>query len=117
MVTVFLTHRQMGESEAYYRIIPNMLMKDSNVKAVFAQTGFNPSRYLEKIDDKDVDNCEKVVEVEGRQGKYHEKPSLYEKYLRRDCKIQPQELSSPSVPWSITTAPPAARVPSASPQC
>ena len=89
MVTVFLTHRQMGESEAYYRIIPNMLMKDSNVKAVFAQTGFNPSRYLEKIDDKYVDKCEKVVEVEGRKGKYHEKPSLYEKYLRRDCKIQP----------------------------
>merc|ERR1712002_539955 len=84
MVTVFLTHRQMGESEAYYRIIPNMLMKDSNVKAVFAQTGFNPSRYLERIDEKDANQCEKVVEVEGRAGKYQEKPSLYDKYLRRD---------------------------------
>ena len=43
MVSVFLTHRQMGECEAYFRIIPNMLMKDSDIKTVFAQTGFNPS--------------------------------------------------------------------------
>ena len=55
----------MGESEAYYRIIPSMHMKDSNVKTVFAQTGFNPSRYLEKVEDKDIDQCEKIVEVEG----------------------------------------------------
>ena len=89
MVSVFLTHRQMGESEAYYRIIPSMHMKDSDVKTVFAQTGFNPSRYLEQVDDKDVDKCDKVVEVEGRKGKYQEKPSLYEKYFRRDCKTQP----------------------------
>ena len=69
LVSVFLTHRQMGESEAYYRIFPSMHMKESNVKTVFAQTGFNPSRYLERIEDKDVNQCEKVVEVEGRLGK------------------------------------------------
>merc|ERR1739838_891163 len=86
---VFLTHRQMGESEAYYRIIPTMHMKESSVKAIFALTGFNPGRYLERVDDDDADRCEKVVEVEGRTGKYQEKPSLYDKYLRRDCKIQP----------------------------
>ena len=61
MVSVFLTHRQMGESEAYYRILPSMHMKDSNVKAVFAQTGFNPSRYLEKVEEKDVQQCEKII--------------------------------------------------------
>ena len=65
-------------------------MKDSNIKTVFAQTGFNPSRYLEKVDDNEIERCDKVVEVEGRKGKYQEKPSLYEKYLRRNCKIQPQ---------------------------
>ena len=66
----------MGESEAYYRIIPNMHMKDSNIKTVFAQTGFNSSCYLEKVEESDIDQCEKVVEVEGRLGKYQEKPSL-----------------------------------------
>ena len=89
MVSVFLTHRQMGESEAYYRILPSMHLKDSDCKTVFAQTGFEPSRYLERIDEKDLDRCEKVVEVTGRTGKYQEKPSLYDKYLRRDCKKQP----------------------------
>ena len=63
MVSVFLTHRQMGESEAYYRIIPSLHMKDSNVKTVFAQTGFNPSRYLEKVEEKDIEMCKKVEEV------------------------------------------------------
>ena len=44
--SVFLTHQQMGESEAYYRILPHMHLKDSNVEAVFAPTGFNPSHFL-----------------------------------------------------------------------
>ena len=66
-----------------------MHLKDSDCKAVFAQTGFQPSRYLEKVEDQDLEKCEKVVEVTGRKGKYQEKPSLYDKYLRRDCKKQP----------------------------
>ena len=45
---------------------------------------------MERIVDEDVDQCDKVVEAEGRLGKYQEKPSLYDRYLRRDCKIQPQ---------------------------
>ena len=45
--SVFLTHRQMGESEAYYRILPHMHLKDSNVEAVFAPTCFNPSHFLQ----------------------------------------------------------------------
>ena len=92
MVSVFLTHRQMGECEAYFRIIPSMHMKDSDVKSVFAQTGFHPSRFLEKLDDDKIDHCEKVVSVQGRTGKYQEKPSLYDKYIRRDIKRQPQLL-------------------------
>ena len=90
MASIFLTHRQMGECEAYYRIIQSMHLKQSDVQTVFAQTGFNPSRFLERIDDNDLDKCEHVVEVEGREGKYQEKPSLYEKYLRRDCRKQPE---------------------------
>ena len=89
MVSVFLTHRHMGESEAYYRILPSMNMKYSSTTCVFAQTGFNPSRFLEKLDERDTKYCEKVIQVQGRTGKYQEKPSLYDKYLRRDCISQP----------------------------
>lgn len=86
--SVFLTHRQMGESEAYYRILPHMNLKGSNIQAVFAPTGFNPSNFLQRIDDDDTD--ENAIEVEGREGLYREKPSMYKKYLRRDCELQPE---------------------------
>ena len=67
-----------------------MHLKDSNVEAVFAPTGFNPSHFLQRIEDDKVDLCEDAVEVEGREGKYKEKASMYDKYLRRDCDAQPE---------------------------
>ena len=88
--SAFLTHRQMGESEAYYRTLPHMLLKLANVQPVFAPTGFNPSHFLERIDDDIADKCEDAIEVEGREGKYREKASMYDKYLRRDCEQQPE---------------------------
>ena len=44
----FLTHRQMGESEAYYKLFPSMHLADSNIGTVFVGTGFNKSRFLKK---------------------------------------------------------------------
>ena len=88
--SVFLTHRQMGESEVYYRNLPHMHLKDSNIEAVFAPTGFNPSRFLQRVDEDVADHCKNVIEVEGREGKYQEKASMYEKYLRRNCELQPE---------------------------
>ena len=42
------------------------------------------------MDEDEIQKCDKIVEVEGRKGKYQEKPSLYDRYLRRNCKLQPQ---------------------------
>ena len=36
----FLTHRQIGESEAYYKLFPHLHLCDSNIGAVFIPTGF-----------------------------------------------------------------------------
>ena len=88
-MSVFLTHRQIGESEAYYRVIQSLHMKHSNVATVFAPTGFNPSRFLQQVCEDDIEQCAKVVKVEGREGTYQEKPSLYDKYLRRNLAKQP----------------------------
>ena len=38
---------------------------------------------------KPMSNTEKVVAVERREGKYQEKPTPYEKYIKRDCQKQP----------------------------
>ena len=44
VANVFLTHRQIGESEAFYRILPHLHMKYSNIENVFLPTGFKSNR-------------------------------------------------------------------------
>ena len=39
VANTFLTHRQIGEAEAVYRLLPNMVLKNSNVHANGCQLG------------------------------------------------------------------------------
>ena len=47
----FLTHRQVGISEATYRLLPGMHLKNSNIKCIFVLTGFpgNRSKFWQKV--------------------------------------------------------------------
>ena len=49
----YFTHRQIGASEAVYRIIQGMKLKDSNITCIFLPTGFpeNRSVFLRKVSD------------------------------------------------------------------
>ena len=49
---VFLTHRQMGLSEAFMKIFPDIRLKDSNISSVFVPLGKKEdiSRYLVRAD-------------------------------------------------------------------
>ena len=38
LINTFLTHRQMGQAEAYYKLIPSLKMKYSTVRAIFIPT-------------------------------------------------------------------------------
>ena len=83
---VFLTHRQMGLSEAYMKIFPDMRLKDSNIGSEFVPLGKKEdiSRYLMRADP-DIDYIDKeLIQIEGNEGLYYEKPNQIEKYLRRD---------------------------------
>ena len=84
---VFLTHRSMGESEVWYRMIPSLHLKDSNLKVEFVATGFpeNRSHFLKKVNEDDLPfyDSATLCSVEGKQGKYCEKPAAVEKYVRR----------------------------------
>ena len=42
----FVTHRQIGASEAVYRILPGLHLKDSNITCIFVVTGFPENRQL-----------------------------------------------------------------------
>ena len=69
---VFLTHRQMGLSEAFMKIFPEIRLKDSNISSVFVPLGKKEdvSRYLMRADpDQDYGNIE-LFEITGREGLY-----------------------------------------------
>jgi len=92
LINAFQSHRQMGESEAYYRIIPHLHLKGSNTGCIFVSTGFprNRNRFLMKVadDDKEEEEEDEIantqkIEVEGHDGKYVEKPSIHIKYENR----------------------------------
>ena len=94
VVHQFLTHRQIGDCEAYFRILPHLNMKHSNVEAVFIQTGFkqNRSKFLKKLTDSEAENCANKIKIENRKGIYTEKPSLIEKYERKDLVENPENI-------------------------
>ena len=94
VVHQFLTHRQIGECEAYFRILPHLNMKHSNIEAVFVQTGFkqNRSKFLKKLTDLEAKHCPNKLKIENRTGIFSEKPSLIDKYVRRDLVENPNNI-------------------------
>ena len=110
--TAYLTHRQIGASEAVYRINPSMLLKDSNIVAIFVNSGFpeNRSEFYRKVCDDLVEELEDEelldsddeeakennenkqgklsstnpkIEIDGRVGKYQKAISMIDRYSNR----------------------------------
>lgn len=107
----YLTHRQVGASEAVYKAISAMQLKDSNVKCVFVPTGFPENRSIlykrvkdesskeadgkelqkEIIDEDEGDDDEVTeesivggaVKIEGKQGSFKQAPSIIDRYQVR----------------------------------
>ena len=46
VANIFLTHRQMGEAKAMYRLIPSITLAMSNVTCQFVQTGPKADRSI-----------------------------------------------------------------------
>ena len=71
----FLTHRQIGESEAFFKIFPHLQMKSSNIEAVFLQTGFkaNRSGFLKELTKEEAHQGKNVIRVENKDGLFTEK--------------------------------------------
>ena len=56
MANIFLTHRQMGEVEAYYKIFPSLTLKYSDTGTIFIPTDKKElrSKFLQKLDEDDA---------------------------------------------------------------
>jgi hypothetical protein len=85
LIHTFLTHRQMGQAEAYYKIIPNLKMKFSTVVTVYVPTDSKEfrSRFLVKVGEKEDTHDKIAFTVNGRDGMFIEKADLIDKYIRR----------------------------------
>ncbi len=84
----FLTHREMGQSEALYRIIPSMHLTESSIGDVFLNTGRNKSKFLKKLSEDEAKATANVVTIAESDGLYVETSSLLDKYQKRPSSLQ-----------------------------
>ena len=89
----FLTHRQIGEAEAYYRLIPSLNLSGSNCTTLYIHTGFRQNRsvFLKSLSEEEakVWPKEKVVTVSGKPGKFFTKAiSVEDRYDERPEDLQ-----------------------------
>ena len=85
---VFLTHREMGQSEALYRIIPSMHLTDSNIGEAFLNTGRKKSKFLKKLSEDEANAASNVVTIADSDGLYVETSSLLDKYQKRPSSLK-----------------------------
>ena len=85
LINTFLTHRQMGQAEAYYKLIPSLKMKYSTVRAIFVPTDKKElrSKFLIKVEKNENTYGKISFNVEGRDGQFIEKADLIDKFVRR----------------------------------
>ena len=106
LAQTFLTHRKMGESEAYYRIFPFLHLKESNIKCTFVQSGFESKRHkflIPAYTTKNENDCNEpsgeecdtvafshkfLVEGHEAKGAFIEKPSVHDHYKRRPLYLE-----------------------------
>ena len=81
MANVFLTHRQVGECEAIYKLFANMNMTYSSVATIFVPT--EPKGHRRQFLQRQDPESGLGFKVEGREGQFLEKPDLISKYERR----------------------------------
>ena len=82
---MYVQLRQIGEAEAFYRLIPKLKLKDSNVTCEFVSTGLKEERAsrFRKATQKQIDNGVPCVELVGHEGLWYEVADFWSKYLRR----------------------------------
>ena len=101
----FLTHRETGESEGLYRLIPSLHLSESNLKCEYLATGFPQNRYkfMVKSSTQNEDNlnknddCEEgsveygisqpfvntTVNIPGHEGKFKAAQTKHDLYAAR----------------------------------
>ena len=90
VANVFLTHRQIGEAEAVYKLLPNMIMKNSNVACQWLAVGKRSemSTRWRLANESEIDNGDGIVQIKDREGFWIEQQDMLSKYLRRPDELE-----------------------------
>ena len=66
VATTFLSHRQIGEAEAFYKLLPDLNLKNSNVTCQWAPLGKKGDRYIrmKRADENEKEN-KNLIKLEG----------------------------------------------------
>ena len=90
VANTFLTHRQIGEAEAVYRLLPNMVLKNFNITCQWLSVGLRSERSMRwKLETKkEVASRDGLVKIDGREGLWYQLQDMLSKYLRRPTEIE-----------------------------
>ena len=86
LMNTFITHRQIGEAEAVYKIFPDFHFKDSSISTVFFPNcpQEERSKFLIRADDKPQYAHMPKVKIANRDGDFIEQYDIVSKYQRRE---------------------------------
>ena len=78
IANTFLTHRQMGEAEACYRLLPSMLLKKSNVTCQWVNLGSKEDRSSRwrKASEEDLISERPLIQLNGHEGYWFEQQDM-----------------------------------------
>ena len=100
MANQFLTHRQIGECEAIFKLCAHMKMTYSSIGTIFVPTEPKGQRrqFLQRQDP----DSGQGFEIEDKKGRFLEKPDLISKYERR--KLLPSRENEEEMPENTEDA-------------
>ena len=89
LANMFLTHRVIGECEAYYKIFPHLHLSDSNIACNYIDAGFekNRSKLLTSVSSNDKVS-ENHIQIEGKEGCFKATVSNHDKYANRPAELE-----------------------------
>ena len=84
----FLTHRQMGEAESVYKLLPNMTLKQSNVTCQWVCLGSKEERSSrwKQVTEEMKESGRPLTKIIGHDGLWFKQQDMWSKYLRRPMK-------------------------------
>ena len=90
VANTFLTHRQIGEAEAVYRLLPNMVLKNSNATCQWLSVGkrIELSKRWKLATKKEVESREGLVKIKDREGLWYQQQDMLSKFLRRSDQVE-----------------------------